>query len=555
MKYVVRDCENCDGVSDLAQPQCRACVKPTPELDLVVYKGKVFIKEQYLHEKKIVVCPFFMDILIQPISGKVLKTYRVQDAVVRIVQENQKLQPTYVMDIPSLNQNLDQLFELHKKFEENDFTDPLLKTWIKNHGILYYLLSDPLVQEININPPEFQNSFSVVHQDFEECRTNIFPSIDFLNYLATYLKINTGRPLNKAQPQLDGELFVEKQRARVAAVIPPFSVHGIGYSIRKHRETPWTVPLFMQNQMVNEWFAGLMSFAIAHGRTFLIAGPRGSGKTALLGSLMLEILKKYRVITIEDTQELPVDAFKAMGYDLLALKVRSALMASGLEIKFDKGLRTSLRLGDSVLIVGEIRSTEAKVLYEAMRVGAMSNTVAGTIHADNPYGVYDRVVNDLGVPKGSFKVTDLIVIINQIKSASGLHRKRRVLRVTEVLKEWEDVPVFQDLLVYNPQKDELEPTSALLNGKSMLIKEILAMTQGYKAYDDALREIKLRAWARKEFLNLLQGAPNGLEAFNNAEANNLFTRLFDTLNPVSLPKNEEEFKKQFTQAIQKLVTT
>ena len=39
-----------------------------------------------------------------------------------------------------------------------------------------------------------------------------------------------------------------------------------------------------------------MSLAIAHGRSFIVAGPRGSGKTALLGSLILEILPKYRII-------------------------------------------------------------------------------------------------------------------------------------------------------------------------------------------------------------------------------------------------------------------
>lgn len=142
-----------------------------------------------------------------------------------------------------------------------------------------------------------------------------------------------------------------------------------------------------------------MNLIISHGRTFLTVGPRGSGKTSLLGSLILEILQRYRIITIEDTQELPVEDYKKLGYDILPLKVRSALADSGMEMPFDKGLRTSLRLGDSALVVGEVRSVEAKVLYEAMRVGAMSNVVAGTIHADSPYGVYDRVVNDLGVPK------------------------------------------------------------------------------------------------------------------------------------------------------------
>jgi type IV secretory pathway ATPase VirB11/archaellum biosynthesis ATPase len=393
----------------------------------------------------------------------------------------------------------------------------------------------------------------IVHDKYQECTSNIYPSNDFLNYLATRLKISTGRPLNRAQPQLDGEIAVRGNRARVAAIIEPFSIFGTGYSIRKHREHPWTLPLFMRRKAMNEWFAGLLGLVISHGRSFLTAGPRGSGKTSLLGSLLLEILPKYRIITIEDTQELPIEDYKRLGYDILPLKVRSALLKEGLEMPFDMGLRTSLRLGDSALIVGEIRSKEATVLYEAMRIGAMSNVVAGTIHADTPYGVYDRVVNDLGVPKGSFKVTDLIIIQNLIKTTSGLGRERRVMRVTEVLKEWEDEPKFQDLLVYDPATDQLEPTPELLGGKSVVLRTILSTTQGYKGYDDVLRDIKLRGWAKQTLLDIAGDRAEFLEAPTVAEANTLFVRLMDSLDPIKNEQQERRFRAQFEQELRALM--
>ena len=73
------------------------------------------------------------------------------------------------------------------------------------------------------------------------------------------------------------------------------------------------------------------------------------------------------------------------------------------------------------MIVGEVRSVEARALYEAMRVGALANVVAGTIHGASPYGVFDRVVNDLQVPITSFKATDIITVVNPVKSADGMH--------------------------------------------------------------------------------------------------------------------------------------
>ncbi len=57
----------------------------------------------------------------------------------------------------------------------------------------------------------------------------------------------------------------------------------------------------------------------------LVAGTRSSGKTSLLGSLLLEIMPNHRIITIEDTLELPVAAMRKLDYDVLSMKVRSAL--------------------------------------------------------------------------------------------------------------------------------------------------------------------------------------------------------------------------------------
>ncbi|GAH48175.1 unnamed protein product [marine sediment metagenome] len=230
--------------------------------------------------------------------------------------------------------------------------------------------------------------------------------------------------------------------------------------------------------MINDFAAGLLSFLIDGSRTLLVAGTRSSGKTSLLGSLMLEIIPKFRVIVIEDSLELPIDSLRKLNYDVLRMKVRSALLKTTTEVSAEDGIRTSLRLGDSCLIIGEVRSVEAKALYEAMRIGALANVVAGTIHGASPYGVFDRVVNDLGVPATSFKATDIIVICNPIKSPDGLHSWRRVLQISEVRKHWKEDPLrekgFVDLMKYNVETDELEPTEDLKNGDSEIIKDIAA---------------------------------------------------------------------------------
>ena len=329
-------------------------------------------------------------------------------------------------------------------------------------GLIEVLLQDERIQDIVLNSPAGAVPLFVRHQDYDECDTNIIPSQEDASSWAAKFRMMSGRSLDEANPVLDTELILGNARARVAIIQQPLSPYGLAYAFRRHREQPWTLPLFIKNKMLNAMSAGLLSFLIDGGRTFLIAGTRSSGKTSLLSACMLEIMPRYRVIVVEGTMELPVDAMRNLGYDILRMKVREALARETTEMAADEGIRTSLRLGDSCLIVGEVRSTEALALFEAMRVGALANVVAGTIHGASPYGVFDRVVNDLKVPATSFKATDIIMVANPIKSSDGLHRWRRVLEITEVRKQWQTDPLaekgFLDLMKYDVIKDDLKAT-------------------------------------------------------------------------------------------------
>ena len=392
-------------------------------------------------------------------------------------------------------------------YEELEELTRILVRYTIGFGLIEVLLRDEKIQDINVNGPIGETPIFIVHQDYEECVTNIIPSKEDSESWATKFRIISGRPLDEANPVLDTDLVVPGARARVAIVSNPLNPLGLGYSFRRHREKPWTLPLFMKNGMINDVGAGLLSFLIDGSRSILVAGTRGSGKTSFLTSIIIEIMRKYRIITVEDTLELPVKALRDLGYNIQPLKVRAALMAAGgTELAADEGIRTSLRMGDSSLIVGEVRSKEALALYEAMRVGALANVVAGTIHADSPYGLFDRVVNDLGVPKTSFKATDIIVIANPIKSADGLHKKRRIVSITEVRKEWDEDPLkegaFVDLMKYNPITDKLELTDNMINGDSEIIKAISGSVKEWSGdWESVWENIMLRAKIKQELLD------------------------------------------------------
>lgn len=429
-------------------------------------------------------------------------------------------------------------------------------------GLIEILLMDSKLQDIVLNAPIAQNPVFVRHEKYEECTTNIIPSFEDADSWAAKLRLQSGRPLDEANPILDTDLTFGNVHARVAAIKEPLSPQGLAYAFRRHRESPWTLPLFIRNKMLSPFAAGLLSFLIDGSRTLLVAGTRSSGKTSLLGALLLEIMPRYRIISVEDTLELPMDTMRKLGYNVLRMKVRSALVSGSTEIEAADGIRTSLRLGDSALIVGEVRSDEAKALYEAMRVGALANVVAGTIHGDSPYGVFDRVVNDLGVQPTSFKATDLIVVANPVKSADGLHAERRVVRVTEVRKHWQKDPLeeggFVDLLRYNVETDKLEPTPELINGDSEIIKSIASSVKGWAGNWDAVYDnILLRAKIKEEIVGTSErlNKPALLEAEFIVLSNNVFHNISEKVRAErGLPSMEfvfPEWKKWFLDEVGK----
>lgn len=421
---------------------------------------------------------------------------------------------------------------LKLKEKEIKLLTSILVRYTIGFGLIELLLTDQKIQDITINSPMGETPMFIVHQDFGDCRTNIIPTQPESESWASKLRLISGRPLDEANPILDTELILPGANTRVAVISSPLNPNGLAYAFRRHRDKPWTLPLFIKEKMIDSLSAGILSFLIDGSRTMLIAGTRSAGKSSLLGGVMVEVMRRGRIITIEDTLELPVPALRKLGFNIQPMKVASAMTKGTAEVPAEEGIRTTLRLGDSGLIVGEVRSTEAKALYESMRIGALANIVAGTIHGDSPYGVFDRVTNDLGVPKTSFKATDIIVVANPVRSPDGIHKWRRVTQITEVRKHWENDPLlengFVDLMKYDPREDKLQPTDDLINGESEILKAIAGNVKEWAGNWDAVWDnILLRAKIKETIVKYSEDLenPDMLEAEFVILANDEFHKI------------------------------
>ncbi|MEK6812900.1 MAG: ATPase, T2SS/T4P/T4SS family, partial [Nanoarchaeota archaeon] len=288
------------------------------------------------------------------LARNVLAEYRPKE---KEFLEPEKMRRTFSNIGRDLLQELAQNKGIELTYAELEQLTNILVRYTVGFGLIEALLQDEKIQDITVNSPVGQSPLFIVHQDHDECYTNILPSREDGESWATKFRLLSGRPLDEANPVLDTELSVPGARARVAILSNPLSPSGVAFALRRQRDHPWTLPLFIQRKMLTPLAAGLLSFLVDGGRSLLVAGSRSAGKTSLMSSLIVELMRKTRCIGVEDTQEIPVDAFRKMGYNIQNMKVRSALTSASSELAAEEGVRASLRMGDSALIVGEVRSS------------------------------------------------------------------------------------------------------------------------------------------------------------------------------------------------------
>jgi len=437
-----------------------------------------------------------------PAGVDLIDSYKVLDSEVEIYKHPEKIEYMYYVYPPEYSLTPDHYFLLNKtkeivtsqKVEGVEFEDPdetrryferiyegtitdlaeqndidityedtqklarIVARYTVGFGILEILLADERITDVYIDAPIGMYPIYVVHSDYEQCETNILYTTDEATSIISKFRTISGRPFDESHPVLDIDL--DTLSSRIAIIGKPLSPDGVAMAFRRHKNTPWTLPQFIDVKMINPLTAGILSFLIDAQSSTLVVGSRGAGKSSMMQALMLEIPQNLRILTQEDTLEIPNAYLKSLGFNVQRMKTRSAINVSKTdsEVAPEEALRTALRLGDSVLIVGEVRSKEARTLYEAMRVGAVGNVVMGTIHGENAYSVWDRIVNDLEVPTTSFKATDIVVVCAPIRFKGQLKRHRRLIAITEVKKHWLSDPDkehgFEDIITYDATTDE-----------------------------------------------------------------------------------------------------
>jgi pilus assembly protein CpaF len=307
-------------------------------------------------------------------------------------------------------------------------------------GPLEPYIKDPTVNDILVNG---YNQVYVERAGKLELTPARFKDNDHLRKIIDRIVSMVGRRIDESQPLCDARLL---DGSRVNAIIPPLAIDGPSLSIRKFSKDPLEVSDLINFNSLTQQMADLMEGIVKAQLNVLISGGTGSGKTTLLNCLSRNIPEDERIVTIEDAAELQLKQDH-----VVRLETRPANIEGKGEIGQRELVKNCLRMRPDRIIVGEVRSSEALDMLQAMNTGHDGSLT--TVHANAPRDALMRLetmVSMAGLNLSPISMKRYIssaidVIIQATRMVDGT---RKVISIQEVTGMEGEMITMQEIFAY-----------------------------------------------------------------------------------------------------------
>ncbi len=234
-----------------------------------------------------------------------------------------------------------------------------------------------------------------------------------------------GDDISDERPLLDSRL---PDGSRVAAALPPVSLGGTTLTIRKFHSRHFSGEELVQIGTLTRAQLTILERGIQARDNILISGGTGTGKTTLLTALAAFLPPEDRLVLIEDTAELQLEASNLVRFE--ARREQVGLPA----VTIRDLLRATLRHRPDRILLGEVRGGEAFDLLQALNTGH-SGTLS-TIHANSAAQALSRFAScvlqsgvDLPYQAIRLGIAEGLQLIVHLERRLGQRVVREVVRV------------------------------------------------------------------------------------------------------------------------------
>jgi pilus assembly protein CpaF len=285
-----------------------------------------------------------------------------------------------------------------------------------------HLILDPDISEIMVNGPD---RIFIEKAGYVQAVPGVKLTPESLIVAVKNIARRLGDDISEAKPILDSRL---PDGSRVAAVLPPCSIHGVALTIRKFNSHKFRMRDLIEVGTLTAELAAQLEDYVAQRKNILICGGTGSGKTTLVNILCDSIPGHERIILIEDTAEIQIQKENVLRFE--ARREQNGLPA----VTIRDLLKTTLRHRPDRIILGEIRGGEAFDLLQLLNTGH-SGTLS-TVHANSAAQGISRFTtcvlqSGVEMPYRAIKsnIADSLNIIVQIERRPGTRFISEVLEI------------------------------------------------------------------------------------------------------------------------------
>jgi flagellar protein FlaI len=282
------------------------------------------------------------------------------------------------------------------------------------------LIQDPYIEDISCDGVGIP--IYVVHRRYGSIKSNIvYADAKKLKEFVVKLAERCGRFISYAEPLLDGTL---PDGSRVQATFASdVTTRGPSITIRKFVQEPFSPIDLLNKKSVSGDILAYLWLAVENEASILITGGAGTGKTTLLNSLLMFVANEAKIVSIEDTRELNLP------HENWVPSVTRIGFAKGYgEVTMFDLLKEAFRQTPNYVIVGEIRGSEAYVMFQGMASGIPA---MGTMHA----GRVEDVIYRLQTPPISLSpalIDTLDLVIVMIHTREKGESARRMKEIVEI---------------------------------------------------------------------------------------------------------------------------
>lgn len=347
---------------------------------------------------------------------------------------------------------------------------------IDGFGDIDPIMQDPNIEDVScsgINSPIY-----VWHRKYDSIPCNVSYQDEKLNSFVSRIVFRAGKHISSAYPISD--LALQGNHRISVLYQKEVTPKGTSFTIRKFKQDPYSIVDLITFGTISVEIAAYVWLLMESKMSIMVIGSTGSGKTTILNAITGLINPDYKIFSVEDVSEINI---KHQNWFSLISRTGFGSEGEG-EIGLYDLIKSGVRHRPDYIIVGEIRGSEAYVMFQAMATG---HGGLCTMHADSLESASKRLQQKpMDIPASYMALMNCAIVIRRVKGADG-----KGVRKAISIQEIKDANTYHDAFKWSPKSDYFTPA---LEDSEMLHR---ISEQSGRDMDEIFAELKRREMVLK----------------------------------------------------------